>query len=151
MQTPYIDHRYIVNCTCTEVSSLSASRLRFCWIGRMKILPPPTTPFSSFGDWATVAEIGSKAFVLGIHLSRSNPPHPSSFGNTDTKMPLYSSQVQLAMSGMQTFFSPKPASARASLSATEQGTQLASLELRHTIFIVQLCPLLPLADLLVRL
>ena len=45
------------------------------------------------------------------------------------------------------FFYPKPASARAFLSTTEQGTWLTSLELRHTIFIVQLCPLLQLIQL----
>ena len=92
----------------------------------------------------------SNCLVLGMHRRRSNPPHPSSFGNAEISRSRNSCPDQL-MSGMTNFFSPKPAWTNASRSVMLQGTRVPSLLARHTTFIVQLCPLVPTIDFFGRL
>lgn len=124
---------YIHTCYLTSTEGtklLSAESCKFFWIGRTNTLPFPITLFSSLGDWAMLEDITSRSFEFGIHRRSSKPPQPFNFGNSET-IAWWNSSTEQDMSAMWTFFSPKPASTRASLSYILQGIRILSLLLKQ--------------------
>ena len=80
-----------------------------------------------------VLGIHRNSLVLGIHRNSSKLPLLPSLENSETRASLNSSQEQL-MSGMKTFFSPKPADTKTSRSREVLGTLRAFLLLKQKNF-----------------
>ena len=117
---------YIRSCIAL-VKFSSCLRLKSFRIGWMKSRPLPITLFSSLGDWAMAADMGSKHVFrpCGWHLSSINPPQSSSLGKVAIIAGL-KSWGEHDMSSMVTFFSPRPASTSISFSAEDNGTLVSA-------------------------
>ena len=118
---------YIRSCIALVKFSSCLRLNKSFWIGRMKTRPLPVTLFSSLGDWAMAADIGSKDVLrpCGWHLSSTNLPQSSSLGKVAIIAGLKSWREH-DMSSMVTFLSPRPASTSISFSAEDNGTLVSA-------------------------